>query len=618
MHGFIALAVILLLLAPGALAESRSVPYSHFVRHVQQRQVVSARVTGQSLEAQYRDGSTAAVTMPPGDGRLPTLLVQYGVRVEYGEPQQLDLWRFMLRLLPPVLILGAILWLTRRETERGGGLLSVEQSPARLYRPGSDPVTLQDVAGMDEVKAELQEVIDFLAEPERFMELGARIPRGILLAGPPGTGKTLLARAVAGEAGVPFLSASGSDFVEMFAGTGAARVRALFAKARESAPCILFIDEIDALARQRGVSIGGGAEEREQTINQLLVEMDGFGTIEGVILMAATNRADILDPAVLRPGRFDRQIQIEPPDRQGRKQILAVHARSKPIGDDVVWDDLAGLTPGFTGADLANLMNEAALLAVREGRSEIGWSAFTSALDRIAAGGPARRITYSAQDRMRVAYHEAGHAVVGRCLRGPGSLVRVSILPHGRSLGHVLYKAGEDIHLHKRGDLEQRLAELLAGRAAEEIAFGEVSTGAADDLERATDLARQMVTRWGMDPEIGPMTLRPADGEQAEAAVHAIDRALQGLLQHAAQRARGFLEAHRAALDRLAEALLERERLEGAEADALIGGPTGEGLAAGESPTATATGAEDAPSESAPTQPAPDGPTPGQLPPERC
>lgn len=571
-HGIVALAVTLLLLAPAALAESRTVPYSDFLRDVQLRRVDAVRITGQRLDALYRDGSTATVNLPLAAGRLPMVMIQYGVRVEYAEPQQPEVWRFLIRLLPPLLILGLILWLTRRESQRGGGLLPVEQSPARLYRPGSDPVTLQDVAGMDEVKAELQEVIDFLAEPERFRELGARIPRGILLAGPPGTGKTLLARAVAGEAGVPFLSASGSEFVEMFAGTGAARVRALFARARESAPCILFIDEIDALARQRGVSLGGGAEEREQTINQLLVEMDGFSTTEGVILMAATNRADILDPAVLRPGRFDRQIEIGPPDRQGRQEILAVHARSKPIGDDVRWDELAGLTPGFTGADLANLMNEAALLAVREGRREIGWSAFTSALDRIAAGGPARRIAYSRQDRQQVAYHEAGHAVVGWCLRGPGSLVRLSILPHGRSLGHVLYRAGEDAYLHGRRDLEDRLAELMAGRTAELIAFGEVSTGAAQDLKRATELARQMVTRWGMHPEIGPVTVTDGAAEQGEEALRTIDRAMRGLVQDAEERARCLLEAHRAALNRLAEALLQRERLEGAEAEALLTG----------------------------------------------
>ncbi|MBP2018642.1 cell division protease FtsH [Symbiobacterium terraclitae] len=575
--GAVLVAAALLLSRPAAAADAVPVPYSQFLRDVQARQVAGVRISGQRLDAVYRDGSLATVTLPPGEARLQTLLLQYGVRLEYAHPADPSVLRTLVRLVPPLVVLGAILWLSRRETGRGrGGLLWVEQSPARLYRPGSDAVTLRDVAGLDEVKAELQEVVDFLREPQRYAELGARIPRGILLSGPPGTGKTLLARAVAGEAGVPFFSASGSDFVELYAGTGAARVRALFARARQSAPCILFIDEIDALARQRGVSPGGGAEEREQTVNQLLVEMDGFESAEGVILIAATNRPDILDPAILRPGRFDRQLTVEPPDRKGREQILEVHARSRPLSPDVQLADVARLTPGFTGADLANLLNEAALLAVREGLREIGWRQIALALERVASGGPPRRIRYAAEDRLRVAYHEAGHAIVGLCVRGPGCLVRVTLLPYGRAYGHTLFRDGEEERLvHSRKEVLDRLAELLAGRAAEELALGEPSAGAADDLERATQLARQMVTRWGMHPEIGPLQVSEAGQGPGEESLRAVDRAMRSLVEQAAGIARSLLDARRPALDRLAAALLERERLEGAEVEALLAAGAG-------------------------------------------
>jgi len=564
-------AAALLLGRPAAASEAVPVPYSQFLRDVRARQVAGVRITGQRLDAVYRDGSLATVTLPPGEGRLQVMLLQYGVRLEYAQPADPGVLRTVVRLVPPLVVLGAILWLSRRETGRGRGLLWAEQSPARLYRPGSDPVTLRDVAGLDEVKAELQEVVDFLREPQRYAALGARIPRGVLLSGPPGTGKTLLARAVAGEAGVPFFSASGSDFVEMYAGTGAARVRALFARARQSAPCILFIDEIDALARQRGVSPGGGAEEREQTVNQLLVEMDGFESAEGIIVIAATNRPDILDPAILRPGRFDRQLTVEPPDRKGREQILAVHARTRPLSPDVALDDVARLTPGFTGADLANLLNEAALLAVREGRREIGWQQLAQALERVASGGPPRRIRYAPGDRLRVACHEAGHALVGLCLRGPGHLVRVTLLPHGRAYGHTLFRdRGEDRLVHSRHEVLNRLAELLAGRASEELVLGEPSAGAAEDLERATRLARLMVTRWGMHPEIGPVQMGEAGQGPGEESLRAVDRAMRSLVEQAAGLARSLLEERRSALERLAAALLERERLEGAEVEALV------------------------------------------------
>jgi len=566
----------LLLGRPAAAQEVREVPYSQFVRDVQARQVEYARITGQRLEAEYKDGSRAAVTLHPAEARLPTLLIQYGVRVEYARPGAPAPLRTAVRWVPALLVFGSILWMvTRRPEGSTGRLLSVQQSPARLYHPGEGGVTLQDVAGLDEVKAELQEVIDFLREPERYTAMGARIPRGILLSGPPGTGKTLLARALAGEAGVPFLSASGSDFVEVFAGTGAARVRSLFARARQSAPCIVFIDEIDALARRRGVSVSGGAEEREQTLNQLLVEMDGFESGDGVIVIAATNRPDVLDPAVLRPGRFDRRLTVDPPDRKGREQILAVHARAKRLSQNVALAEVARLTPGFTGADLANLLNEAALLAVRAGQQEIGWPQVAMALERVTSGGPPRRIRWAPADRIRVAYHEAGHALVGICLRGRGRLVRVSLLPHGRSLGHTLFRDGEEErYLLGRRDMLDRLTELMAGRAAEELALGEPSAGAADDLERATRLAREMVTRWGMDPDIGPLRLEhEVEGEESQ---RQADRAMQALVTEAGRAARSLLEARRPDLERLAAALLERERMEGAEVEALLELTSGE------------------------------------------
>ncbi|BAD41526.1 cell division protein [Symbiobacterium thermophilum IAM 14863] len=554
---------------PAAAMEAQPVAYSEFIQDVQARRVAYARITGQRLEAAYRDGTVRVVTLPPGEARLPLVLMQYGARVEFVRPADPIAFRTLLRFIPPLLILGAILWFTRRTAGGSGGLLTMEQSPARLYRVGEASVTLQDVAGLDEVKAELQEVIDFLREPERYRAMGARIPRGILLSGPPGTGKTLLARALAGEAGVPFFSASGSDFVELFAGTGAARVRALFDRARKAAPCIVFIDEIDALARRRGVGAGGGTEEREQTINQLLVEMDGFDSGEGVIVVAATNRPDVLDPAVLRPGRFDRHLTVDPPDRKGREQILAVHAREKRLSQAVALAEVARLTPGFTGADLANLLNEAALLAVRAGEREIGWPQVAMALERVTSGGPPRRVRAAAADRVRAAYHEAGHALAGLALRGSDRLVRVTILPHGRGLGHTLFRdQDEERYLHTRRDAFDRLTELLAGRAAEALVLGEVSAGAADDLERATGLAREMVTRWGMDADIGPLRLEHAvEGEES---LRRADGAMRALVAAAERAARALLEARRSGLERLAAALLERERLEGPEVEALL------------------------------------------------
>lgn len=569
-------AIFLLALASTALAETRQVPYSEFLGHIKQGQVVEASVAGRALRAVYQDGSIGLVHLPESSDGLPSMMIQYGVAVTFDLAESGGPGSFLFRLVPPFLILGGILWWSRQGTGRGArGILSVEQSPARLYQPGTDRVTMHDVAGMEEVKEELQEVVDFLRDADRYQALGARIPRGILLSGPPGTGKTLLARAVAGEAGVPFLTMSGSDFVEMYAGVGAARVRALFEKARQHAPCIVFIDEIDAVARQRGGGLGGGGEERDQTINQLLVEMDGFTTTEGIIIMAATNRLDILDPAVLRPGRFDRQILVHAPDRQGRAAILAVHARHKPLSPELSLERVAAMTTGFTGADLANLLNEAALLAARWRKRLIGMTEVTQAYERVVTGGPARNRVISRESRLRIAYHEAGHALMGRWLEGPEHVVKISIVPRGRAMGYVMYHPGEDRHLLGREEMLRRLACLLAGRAAEEIALGEGSSGAGDDLDRATAMARAMVAEWGMHPAIGPMrTEESRRSALSDRTQRAVDEAVRALVTEGYEQAFALLSANRDALERLTAALVERETLEGTDLERLLADET--------------------------------------------
>ncbi|HYF80887.1 MAG TPA: ATP-dependent zinc metalloprotease FtsH, partial [Symbiobacteriaceae bacterium] len=482
----------------------------------------------------------------------------------------------------PIAVVGGIIWLMNGQQNSSGGagqVFSFGQSRARLYAPGEKPVTMRDVAGIPEAKEELWEVVDFLRSPDRYRELGARIPKGVMLYGPPGTGKTLLARAVAGEAGVPFFSISGSDFVEIFAGVGASRVRDLFVKARKYAPCIIFVDEIDAVGRQRGVSMSGGSDEREQTLNQLLVEMDGFDTAEHIIVMAATNRLDILDGALLRPGRFDRQISVDPPDRLGRKEILQVHALGKPLAADVDLDRIAAMTTGFTGADLANLLNEAALLSARRRHQAIGMGEIRQAYERVVTGGPAQRKTLAPDEKVRIAYHEAGHAVVSRQLTYVDPIEKVTIVPRGRALGYVMYQPQEDKNLHTRTEITDRIVSLLGGRAAEEALLGEVSTGAADDLERATALARRMVTDLGMSPELGPVKLKldpaPVFGSMGAPPVSdrtavVIDEVVRQLVTEAYAKALALVREKRLELDRVANALLEQESLDGHEVESLL------------------------------------------------
>jgi cell division protease FtsH len=571
----------LLLLAP--LLSAAPMPernYSDFVQDVSQGRVGSVLIAGNSLTATYQDNKQFRVSLPPQDLSLQQRLLAKGVNIQYAEQSGGSGWSLVLSILVPVAIIGALFWYMNSQGAGGAGqVFSFGQSRARLYAPGEKPVTMQDVAGVPEAKEELWEVVDFLRTPDRYRELGARIPRGVMLWGPPGTGKTLLARAVAGEAGVPFFSISGSDFVEMFAGVGASRVRDLFAKARQNAPCIIFVDEIDAVGRQRGVSISGGTDEREQTLNQLLVEMDGFDTKENLIVMAATNRLDILDQALLRPGRFDRQICVDPPDREGRREILKVHAQNKPLAEDVELDRVAAMTVGFTGADLANLLNEAALLAARHRQEAVGMSELRQAYERVVTGGPAQKRTMTPAERHRIAFHEAGHAIVSRNLTHADPIEKITIVPRGRALGYVMYQPREDKSLYSRTEILDRMVALLGGRAAEEVLLGEISTGAADDLERATAMARRMVTELGMSSTIGPVAMKldpsPVYGSMgvkpvSDRTVVTVDEAVREFVTEAYQRATALVREKQADLERVAHALLDRESIEGSELDRLL------------------------------------------------
>lgn len=558
--------------------ETRS--YSEFLQDVRQGAVRSAVVEGSRVRATYAGGKEWRVHLPQGGSGVADLMVEHGVSVKFAGSADRTAWSILLSAMVPLVLIGAFIWFFARNSTGGAGTaLSFGESRARLYHPDDKKVTMRDVAGIPEVKEELAEVVDFLRSPERYLELGARIPKGVLLSGPPGTGKTLLARAVAGEAAVPFFSISGSDFVEMFAGVGAARVRDLFTKAKEHAPCIVFVDEIDAVARQRGAGIGGGHEEREQTLNQLLVEMDGFSVNEGIIVMAATNRTDVLDTAILRAGRFDRQITVDPPDRQGRREILLVHALGKPLADDLEIDHIAGLTTGFTGADLANLLNEAALLAARHRKGAISMAEITAAFERVVTGGPALKRHLAQEERIRVAYHEAGHAVVSRSVKHGDRVAKVTIAPRGRALGYVMYTPREDQNLYSRSEIIDRIIVLLGGRAAEELVLGEVSTGASDDLERATGLARRMVADLGMSEAIGPVNVLTSTGPMAgwsrgpsvsERTVGAVDEAVRNLVLDCYHRALALVTERRDGLERIASALMERETLDGRDLDQLL------------------------------------------------
>ena len=489
--------------------------------------------------------------------------------------------QFLMTWGPFVLFLGLLVFFMRR-MQVGNQALSLVKSKARMLTDDRKKVTFSDVAGIDEVKEEVQETVEFLKDPRKFQKLGGRIPKGVLVVGPPGTGKTLLAKAIAGEAGVPFFSISGSDFVEMFVGVGASRVRDLFEQGKKHAPCIIFIDEIDAVGRSRGAGLGGGNDEREQTLNQLLVEMDGFDTAEGIILVAATNRPDVLDPALLRPGRFDRQVVVNHPDLRGRSEVLKVHTKNMPIAADVELEKIARGTPGFSGADLANLVNEAALWAARRNKSEVGSVDFETAKDKIVMGAERRSMMLTEEEKRVTAYHEAGHALMAKLLSGTDPVHKVSIIPRGRALGVTMQLPTDDRHNYSREFLDNRLAILLGGRVAEELVFKHVTTGAGNDLERATDLARKMVCEWGMSDTLGPLTFgqkeesmflgRALGGKRdvSDAMAWEIDREIKRFVTDNYEKTKRILTEHMVTLKTLAEALFEKEVLDAMEIDQII------------------------------------------------
>jgi len=490
---------------------------------------------------------------------------------------------FLFQLIPVVLIIGAFIWIMNQSQGAGGGrVMQFGKSRAKVVSKDQPKTTFTDVAGVDEAIEELQEVKEYLQNPAKFQAMGAKIPRGVLLFGPPGAGKTLLARAVAGEAGVPFYSISGSDFVEMFVGVGAARVRDLFEQAKTNAPAIVFIDEIDAVGRHRGAGLGGGHDEREQTLNQLLVEMDGFDQRTAVILMAATNRPDILDPALLRPGRFDRHVVIDRPDLEGRKGILRVHARGKPFDETVALDTVAKRTPGFTGADLANVINESALLAARWGKKAIGMREVDEAIDRVMAGPERKSRIMSDREKRVIAYHESGHALAAHVLPNTDPVHKISVIARGRALGYTLTLPEEDKFLMTREELSDELAMLLGGRVAEELIVGDITTGAANDIERATKIARQMVTEYGMSDTIGPLTLGQKQHEvflgrdfttqpdYSEQVAFEIDNEVRRMIDQAHDEALEILQEHRQKLDQMAALLIERETIDKEDVERLL------------------------------------------------
>jgi cell division protease FtsH len=521
------------------------------------------------------------------DPKIAEDLSKYGV--SYKGTTESTLLRDLLSWIVPMLVFfGIWMFVFRRIADKqglGGGFMSIGKSKAKVYVEHDTKVTFADVAGVDEAEAELQEIVDFLKDPKRYSRLGGRLPKGILLVGPPGTGKTLLARAIAGEAGVPFFSISGSEFVEMFVGVGAARVRDLFEQARAKAPAIIFIDELDALGRARGAYSWGGHDEKEQTLNQLLAELDGFDSSEGLVLLGATNRPEILDPALLRAGRFDRQVLVDKPDKKGRIQILNIHLKKAKLSTDVEPEQVAALTPGFTGADLANLVNEATLLATRRNADSVSMTDFTNAIERIVAGLEKKNRILNPKERRVVAHHEMGHALVALSLPGSDTVHKVSIIPRGiGALGYTIQRPTEDRYLMSREELENRMAVLLGGRAAETIVFGELSTGAADDLQKVTDIARAMVTRYGMVEKLGQVTFEdqpqpflgtPAapfgqERRYSEETAREIDMAVRDIVAQAFDNAVGILTAKRALLERAAARLLEKETLTESELRALI------------------------------------------------
>ncbi len=562
----------------------RSLIFTQFVNDVKAGKVKDVTINGMEVRGNYKDDNTGFHTMKPVDyPDIYKLLQESGVAIEVKEANSGNWVSVLINAIPFILLLAFWIFMMRQMQSGGNKALSFGKSRARLHSSQQKKVTFKDVAGVEEAKEELQEIIEFLREPQKFQKLGGRIPKGVLLIGPPGTGKTLLARAIAGEANVPFFSISGSDFVEMFVGVGASRVRDLFEQGKKNAPCIIFIDEIDAVGRHRGAGLGGGHDEREQTLNQLLVEMDGFESNEGVILVAATNRPDVLDPALLRPGRFDRRVVVGRPDVKGREAILRVHTKKVPIADDVDLMVLARGTPGFAGADLANLVNEAALIGARQNRKVVVMADFELAKDKVLMGVERKSLIISDEEKRNTAYHEAGHALVFMLLPNADPVHKVTIIPRGMALGVTMQLPEDDKHSYTKDYLETQLAGLMGGRIAEEIFMKHMTTGAGNDIERATDLARKMVCEWGMS-NLGPLSFGKKEEQiflGREIAQHRdysedtaikIDMEVRQIVSGAYDRARRIIEEHSEALARVAEALLEREVLDGDEIRQLIDG----------------------------------------------
>ena len=570
---------------------SEQLIYSDFIAAVQSGQVAEVNITNLSIVG-VRDNGTRFTTVLPyfGDDKLLDDLLANDVDVRISEPERQSIWTQLLVASFPILIIIAVFMFFMRQMQGGGmggkgGPMAFGKSKAKMLSEDQVKITFADVAGVDEAKEDVKELVDFLKEPDKFQRLGGRIPRGVLMVGQPGTGKTLLAKAIAGEAKVPFFSISGSDFVEMFVGVGASRVRDMFEQAKKQSPCIIFIDEIDAVGRHRGAGLGGGHDEREQTLNQLLVEMDGFEGNEGVIVVAATNRPDVLDPALLRPGRFDRQVVVSLPDIRGREQILKVHMRKVPISDGVNASVLARATPGFSGADLANLVNEAALFAARSQKQKVSMEEFEKAKDKIMMGAERKSMVMSEKEKMNTAYHEAGHTIVGRLVPEHDPVYKVSIIPRGRALGVTMFLPEEDRYSHSKQSILSQICSLYGGRIAEELTLGKdgVTTGASNDIQRATQMAHNMVKKWGLSDKLGPLQY---DDEQEEVflgrsagqsskilssdTTKAIDEEVRAIIDSCYNKAQEILEENRDILEAMKDALMEYETLDVGQIDDLM------------------------------------------------
>src|SRR5213596_154854 len=563
--------------------------FSEFLRAVDQGRVESVVIRGNHVTYSLKDSAQMLRTYIVEYPDLIKTLKDRGVRIAVKPPDANPWYAIFLQWVPMLLFIGVWIFFMRQMQGGGAKALSFGKARARLISEKQNKVTFQDVAGVDEAKEELREIIDFLKDPQKFQKLGGKIPKGVLLVGPPGTGKTLLAKAIAGEANVPFFTISGSDFVEMFVGVGASRVRDLFEQGKKHAPCIIFMDEIDAVGRHRGAGLGGGHDEREQTLNQLLVEMDGFETNEGVILIAATNRPDVLDPALLRPGRFDRQVVVPRPDVKGREEILEVHTRGKPLAKRIDLDTLAGQTPGFTGADLANLINEAALLTARSNKREITMQELEEGIMRVIAGPEKKSRVMSEKERLITAYHELGHAIVGHVLPNCDPVHKISIISRGQALGYTINLPTEDKFLTTRAELADTMAQMLGGRAAEEIVFGEITTGASNDLEKVTETAKQMVMRYGMSERLGPRVFGhdrsmpflgrefSSEPDYSDEIAREIDDEIRRVVEDAHQTAKDILTDKRDSLDYISKILLEHETIDAEQFVALLAGkPTEE------------------------------------------